>query len=74
MFASGNCPNGLCLEVGFCHCFFLSLLEFQNFHARRFNALSGLYNTLKILLHHLTYYLRLHGTETVKVPLFTMRD
>lgn len=29
------------------------------------------YKTLKILFHHLTYYVKLHGTET-EIPLFTL--
>lgn len=52
--------------------FFLSSLEFQNFYARKLNALYGLYNALKFLFHRLTYYLQLHGTETVEIPRFTM--
>lgn len=68
--------KGTCLELGFlCFFFFFSFLgpslAFQNFYAAVSMSSMG-YNTLKIPFQHLTYYVKLHGTETVEVPLFTL--
>lgn len=72
---SGDCIQRDLLGARFFVFFFFSFLgpslAFQNFYAAVSMSSMG-YNTLKIPFQHLTYYVKLHGTETVEVPLFTL--